>query len=279
MIQDNNIQSDFLEKVILNEKDFDKLKAAINDLSLGIIDSKDLKQTIVKSRLRILDEVSRYLTFCTESKSAKMSSDNSASDFNGDPALLKELDEKNELLEQVAVRVDNIFKQLKDKKGLDNKVRANALEIVNKVKKIEPKNETAITSEDRSNENKRIYVDITNILHMDKDNNGKLKVKNIPMVFETVKSTGFKPKLLADASTKYNVDDLERFEKLISKKIVKLAPAKRTADIYILKYAKKLECKFLTNDQYEDYYDEFGEDWINEHRLTCMLEDGELIID
>ncbi len=119
MIQDNNILSDFLEKVILNEKDFDKLKAAINDLSLGIIDSKDLKETIVKSRLRILDEVSRYLTYCTESKSSKVSSDNSAYDFNGDPALLKELEEKNALLEQVAVRVDNIFKQLKDKKNLE----------------------------------------------------------------------------------------------------------------------------------------------------------------
>ncbi len=118
MIQNNNILSDYLEKIILNEKDFDKLKAAINDLSLGIIDSKDLKETIVKSRLRILDEVSRYLTFCTGSRSTKISSDNSASDFNGDPALIKELEEKNALLEQVALRVDNIFKQLEEKKDI-----------------------------------------------------------------------------------------------------------------------------------------------------------------
>ncbi len=123
MIQDNNILSDFLEKIILNEKDFDKLKAAINDLSLGIIDSKDLKKTIIKSRLQILDEVSRYFTFCTESRSTKISSDNSDSDFNGDPALLKELEEKNALLEQVAVRVDNIFKQLNDKKTILNRCR------------------------------------------------------------------------------------------------------------------------------------------------------------
>ncbi len=119
MIQDNNILSDFLEKIILNEKDFNKLKAAINDLSLGKINSKDLKETIVKSRLRILEEVSRYLTFYTESTSTKISMDNSVPVPKGDPALIKELEEKNELLEQVAGRVDNIFKQLKDKKNLE----------------------------------------------------------------------------------------------------------------------------------------------------------------
>jgi len=66
---------------------------------------------------------------------------------------------------------------------------------------------------------------------------------------------------------------------MVVDKIVREAPAGRTADIFILKQARNKDCKFLTNDLYRDYYDNFDKDWILSHRLTCMFEDGEIIID
>ena len=69
------------------------------------------------------------------------------------------------------------------------------------------------------------------------------------------------------------------FARLINKGLIRLAPAGRTADIFILKLARRNSCKFLTNDLFRNYYNEFGEEWIKENRITYMYEDGELIID
>jgi len=66
---------------------------------------------------------------------------------------------------------------------------------------------------------------------------------------------------------------------MVIEKIVREAPAGRAVDIFILKQARKKDCKFLTNDLYCDYYNKFDKDWIFTHRLTCMFEDGEIIID
>ena len=114
---------------------------------------------------------------------------------------------------------------------------------------------------------------------MDRNSHGKLKVENIPTIIETLKLLGYSPILIADASIKHEVDDKNNYESMVIKKVVREAPAGRAADIFILKRARKMDCKFLTNDLYRDYYDKFDKDWIFTHRLTCMVEDGEIIID
>lgn len=144
---------------------------------------------------------------------------------------------------------------------------------------LEPEEVIKITSEKEPKMGKRLYVDIANILYMDHDGNNKLKVENIPKLIEMLKLLDYSPILIADASIKYEMDDRKKYEKMVVEKIVREAPAGRTADIFILKQASKKDCKFLTNDLYRDYYDNFDKDWILSHRLTCMFEDGEIIID
>lgn len=146
-------------------------------------------------------------------------------------------------------------------------------------KDIESEEEMEVISEKEPEKGERIYVDIANILYIDRDGHGKLKVKNIPKIIETLKLHGYRPILIADASIKHDVDDKKNYERMVIEKIVREAPAGRTADIFILKQAKKKDCKFLTNDLYRDYYGKFDKNWIFSHRLTCMFEDGEIIID
>ena len=135
------------------------------------------------------------------------------------------------------------------------------------------------TSEKEPKKGERLYVDIANILYMDRDGDGKMKVKNIPKLIETLKSRGYSPILIADASIKQEMGDKKKYERMVVEKIVKEAPEGRPADIFILEQARKEDCKFLTNDLYRDSFDKFDKDWIFTHRLTCMFEDSEIIID
>ena len=135
------------------------------------------------------------------------------------------------------------------------------------------------TSTESLEETNRLYVDIANLLYSDKDNQGNLKVENIGPIYDTLKLHDYNPILIADASISHKVNNKEDYETLIRNKIVRVAPAGRTADIFILKMAKKNNCKFLTNDLFRDHHDDFDKDWIYENRITYMFEDGELIID
>ena len=63
--QDNSkkILYGLLEKIIFNEKDFSGLKEAINQFSLGQMESKILRKKIINSRIRILEELLDIIPF------------------------------------------------------------------------------------------------------------------------------------------------------------------------------------------------------------------------
>ena len=129
------------------------------------------------------------------------------------------------------------------------------------------------------NEDKELLlVDITNILNMDKNKNHKIKVDNIQKVGDAVTSLGHVPKMIADASMRHNVDDRKLYDEFLEDETILQAPAGTKADEYILEIAKVEKCKFLTNDKFEEYWEEFGKDWIFNNRLTCLFFNGKFII-
>ncbi len=135
------------------------------------------------------------------------------------------------------------------------------------------------TNENTKEDNHRLLlIDITNIISQDIDQNKKVKVNNIKKVGDVARSKGFIPKMIADASMRHHVDNLELYEELIEKKIITQAPAASEADEYVLEYAKSEHCKFLANDKYKKYWGEFGKDWIFQNHLTCLYLNGNFII-
>jgi len=129
-----------------------------------------------------------------------------------------------------------------------------------------------------SQDRKILLVDLTNILNLDKNGNGDIQVKNIIKVHDTVVALGYTPKMWADASMRHHVDDKKLYEKLLDKGIVKQSPAGNKADIVVLKLAKKHSCKFLANDLYKEYRNDYGRDWVKKNRVTCIYDEGEFMI-
>ena len=134
--------------------------------------------------------------------------------------------------------------------------------------------ETKIQNEEKE----LLLVDITNILNMDKDEINNIKVDNIQKVSDAVVLKGYNPRMIADASMRHHLDDDDIYAEFIEDKIIIQAPAAVKADEYILEVARVESCKFLTNDRFEEYWDEFGKDWIFNNRLTCLFFNGKFII-
>ena len=140
--------------------------------------------------------------------------------------------------------------------------------------------ESKIKQNQQKIENKDDYliIDLTNILNLDKGEDKILKVENINKIRDATISLSYAPIMVADASMKYHLDNQEVYEDLNEHKFIIQSPAGVKADEYVLEIAKREKTKFLTNDKYEEYWEEFGKDWIFENRLTCIFVNGKFII-
>ena len=108
--------SNSLEKIIFNENDFNNLKQTINDLTLGLIEPKKLKEIIINSRFRLLEELLEFFPFYLKHDGFQLSVEEFTKvSENPDPRLIEELKEKDEFLQELGNRIDNIFNKLKDK--------------------------------------------------------------------------------------------------------------------------------------------------------------------
>ena len=132
-----------------------------------------------------------------------------------------------------------------------------------------------------SNSSKKVIVDLTNILMTDLDQDQNMKTQDILLIRDQIVSEGFDPILVTDANTLHHVNDEGRFRKFVKEGVIKQAPAGRKADIFVLKLARKQNCKFITNDKYSDteYREEFGKIWIKENRITFIFTDNVLVLD
>jgi hypothetical protein len=108
--------SNSLEKIIFDENDFNKLKQTINDLTLGLIEPKKLKEIIINSRFRLLEELLEFFPFYLKHDNFQHSVEEYAKEsVNPDSRLIEELKEKDEFLQELGNRINNIFNKLKSK--------------------------------------------------------------------------------------------------------------------------------------------------------------------
>lgn len=109
--------SNSLEKIIFDENDLNKLKQTINDLTLGLIEPKKLKEIIINSRFRLLEELLEFFPFYLKHDNFQHSVEEFTNESDLDPCLNEELKEKDELLQELGNRIDKIFNKLKDKQN------------------------------------------------------------------------------------------------------------------------------------------------------------------
>lgn len=99
---------EMIEKILLNEKEFDSLKVLINDLSAGKINSRQLKIAIIKSRVNAVRRLIDIFPFFHKSIINQQEIDKFTVPPNKDPKLIYELEEKDKFLEEIGIRISKI---------------------------------------------------------------------------------------------------------------------------------------------------------------------------
>lgn len=102
----NSILQKTLEKIIFNEKEFEELKLIINKLGNGNPNIQQLKKKIINSRIRMLKDVSNFLSFHLKQQ-PNPSKEKKTSEFE------HELREKNDFLTLLAQKIENFYQNLK----------------------------------------------------------------------------------------------------------------------------------------------------------------------
>ena len=96
-----------LEKIIFDEDELNELKIVVGEFTKGNVQPIQLKNRILLCRSRILEDLKEFVLFYINSK--KQGKELETVDFK----ISKELEERNELLEIVANRVNQLVAKLK----------------------------------------------------------------------------------------------------------------------------------------------------------------------
>jgi len=259
-----------LEKILFNQKELNVLKERINQVSLKTINPNELRNHIFGARIHIMEELLEFFPFYVK-ESINSNVNNESLQSERDLSLVEQIKEREELLEIVAKRLVNIHKKLKEKKNTEVSNNVREISEVSQHIQKDQKQDTKVTK-------KKLVVDLTNILNLDKDQNQKIKIENILNVYNAVVGLGYEPHMIADASMRHHLNSADQYEDLKEKKIIRQSPAGTKADEWVLEVAKRENCKFLTNDLYREHRAEFGNDWVFNNRFTCIFSNGKFII-
>lgn len=259
------IIENLLEDIFFDSEELELLKREIKQVSLGNLDPIALKKTILKCRNRFKEEMIRdFLPYYKDLMKI----------YKSQPSeLLNKIKEREDLLEIIAIRINNLYRKLEEKKEPKHSNYMQDLSQISEETSLLKKNDLNIEEEKAM-----LAVDLTNILNLDRDDNGKVKIENVLNLYDALLELGYKPHMIADASMRHYLDYEDQYEDLKEKKIIRQSPAGTKADEWVLEVAKREHCKFLSNDLYRDYRDEFGKDWIFNNRLTSIFANGKFII-
>ena len=101
-------------------------------------------------------------------------------------------------------------------------------------------------------------------------------LKNLLLVREALENNNFKNIVIfADANLRHQIDDRERYKKLLKEKKVQETPAKTDADEFIIQYMKEMKAFVITNDTFTEWRGR--DDWLDEnfdyYRIPFMIYD------
>ncbi len=122
-----------------------------------------------------------------------------------------------------------------------------------------------------------VIVDGSNVAWERPDNEGKPNLKNIDLAVSTLKQAGFKDILvIVDAALRYQVSNIDEFDKAARSGKIHVMPAKVSADQFILRLAKERNAMVLTNDLFKEFRDEMDD--IDEKRIPYTILNGILYL-
>ncbi len=119
-----------------------------------------------------------------------------------------------------------------------------------------------------------IVVDGANVAYIEESKEGDPKVSNLVAIREELEAKGYEPVIIVDASLRHQVDDPDQLEALIEDQRIRQAPAGTDADYFILQFAEQKDALVVSNDEFEQYQDQFP--WIEQRRVPLMIVHGDV---
>lgn len=105
---------EMLEKIVFNEVQLMTLKKGIEKVANGYLNPKDLRKQIIELRVKLIEDLIEFFPFYLK-QSLTENKLNNYTDSNESSSLSEKLQEKNNLLEEVGLRINSIYKKLKEK--------------------------------------------------------------------------------------------------------------------------------------------------------------------
>lgn len=124
-------------------------------------------------------------------------------------------------------------------------------------------------------QNRSIVIDGSNVAHNSQNAQPeKPSITNLIKMVRFLKTKGFSDILIiADASLRHKLIDLDKLAQLNEEAKYLIAPAGTAADIYLIEHVKRKHCLLLSNDAFKQY--KITDPWvalnIDYYRLTFMI--------
>ena len=123
-----------VEKIIFNDDELEELKIAIRNFTEGKTDEKKLKHLLLQCRGRMVEDITDFTFLFAEKRTqkllhAKMNADVLPSSTKVESQLREEIKEKNELLETVAHRVNQLLSRISNEDSSEDQ-KSNSIEDV-----------------------------------------------------------------------------------------------------------------------------------------------------
>ena len=120
----------------------------------------------------------------------------------------------------------------------------------------------------------KVVVDASNVAYYVKNENGQPQMANIIAAVKALEEGEDEFVIIADASLRHDIDDKQKYLKLLESENVEEVPAGNDADHFILDIATSEKAKILSNDKFRDYAAEFKN--ISSFRIPFVIEKGRL---
>lgn len=121
---------------------------------------------------------------------------------------------------------------------------------------------------------RKLVVDGANVAYAELSRAGDPKVSNLVAMRDVLQQEGYELIVILDASLRHDVDDPEQLETLLDDYACRQAPAGTDADYFILETADRLQAWVVSNDEFEDWLDDYP--WIEERRVPFMIIQGQV---
>ncbi|MEM4029947.1 MAG: hypothetical protein QXO02_08640 [Thermofilaceae archaeon] len=121
-----------------------------------------------------------------------------------------------------------------------------------------------------------VVIDGSNVAYAARDSLGRPRAKNILLAVNWARERGCTPLVVVDASLKHHIDDPATLSSLRARGILYEAPARTSADAFIISIAEKQGALILSNDTFKEYLSE--KPWIEKRRLAFMIVGDEIFV-